>query len=230
MEHIKNILKYSKEIVVTYIFSYLLIIILCIIYTLLGYQDLIKFINTTCIYISLIYYILTIIYLYRKNYMKEQSLPIKKYFPLISLGISLAILMNMIIFLMNSSQIVENNISPIIMVISSGVLGPILEEVLFRYLLYNRLKKVYSTKKAHFINISIFALIHLSPIKIIYAFILGSILTRVYEKNQNILAPILIHIAANSIVLLLSEYNIYILILSIISLIISIKLNFCNCE
>ena len=71
----------------------------------------------------------------------------------------------------------------------------------------------------------IFALIHLSPIRIIYAFILGLILNISYEQHKNILAPIIIHIAANTIVIFLDEYNTYILILSLISLTISIVLN-----
>ena len=101
----------------------------------------------------------------------------------------------------------------------------IYEEILFRYLLYNRLKSKYSIRKSILITTIIFALIHISSIKIIYAFILGLILNITYEKYHNIIAPILIHIAANTIVIFLYEYNTYILLLSIINLIISIKLN-----
>lgn len=226
MNLLKTILKSSKEIIITYILSYVLIFILCLIYTLLGYQDLTKFMNTYCLYISLIFYVIIIIYLYKRNYLKEPLLSKKKYIPLISLGISLAIMLNMIIFFINPPQPVETTISPILNLISSGIIGPVYEEILFRYLLYNRLKEKYHYKKALIITTIVFALIHLSPVKIIYAFILGFIINISYEKNQNILAPILIHIAANSIVLLLKEYNTSILLLSIISLIISIKLNF----
>lgn len=219
----KYILKSSKEIFITYILNYLLIFIIALIYTLLGYKNLSTFINTKGILILIIFYILTTVYLYRKKYQQEEALPQKQYFPLFLLGISIACFLNMIIFLINPPQTI---IKPTILtIISSGIIGPIYEEILFRYLLYNRLKKNYSIKKSILITTIIFALIHLSPLKIIYAFILGLIINIAYEKNNNILAPIIIHISANTIVTFLHEYNTYILLLSFISLILSIKLN-----
>lgn len=226
MNLIKNILKSSKEIIITYILNYLLIFILCLIYMLLGYKDITNFINTYCMYISLIFYLIIIIYLYKKNYKKEHPLSKKKYIPLISLGISLAIFLNMIIFILIPPQPIEITISPLLLLISSGIIGPIYEEILFRYLLYNRLKQKYSSKFSIIITTIIFSIIHINPINIIYALILGLIINISYEKNKNILSPILIHISANSIVLLLNEYNTYVLLLSIISLLLSIKINF----
>ena len=225
MKLIKNILKSSKEIIITYLLSYLIIIISCLIYTILGHHNLDKFLNNTCSYILLLFYFLTIIYLLKKNYQKEPSLPIKNYFSLILLGTSIATLFNMIYFYFYLPP--KSSTIPILLaIISSGIIGPIYEEILFRYLLYNRLKKHYSLHKSKLITTIIFALIHLNPIKIIYAFILGYILNINYEYHHNIIAPILIHISANIIVIFLFEYNTYILLLSIINLLVSIKLNF----
>lgn len=220
----KYILKSSKEIIITYILNYIIIIITGLIYNALGYSNLEYLVNNIIPYILLIIYILTIIYLYKKNYIKEPKVPTKQYFPLILLGIALATLLNMIIFLIipSSNQV---TIPTFLAIISSGIIGPIYEEILFRYLLYNRLKKKYSIKKSILITTIIFALIHMSPIKIIYAFILGLILNIAYEKYRNIIVPILIHISANTIVIFLYEYNTFIFLLSIINLIISIKLN-----
>jgi len=219
----KYILKSSKEIFITYILNYLIIFILALIYYLLGHNDIDFFLNNICSYILILFYIITIIYLYKKNYQKEPPLPNKQYFPLTLLGISIAIFLNMIIFLLNPPKTITT--PTIIGLISSGIIGPIYEEILFRYLLYNRLKSRYSIKKSLLITTIIFALIHLNPIKIIYAFLLGLIINISYEKHQNILAPILIHIAANTIVIFLFEYNTYILLLSLICLILSIILN-----
>ena len=217
-------LKSSIEIIITYILNYILIIITGLIYNALGYSNLEYLVNNIIPYILLIFYILTIIYLYKKNYIKEPKVPTKQYFPLILLGIALATLLNMIIFLIipSSNQV---TIPTFLAIISSGIIGPIYEEILFRYLLYNRLKQKYSIKKSILITTIIFALIHISPLKIIYAFILGLILNVAYEKYHKIIAPILIHISANTIVIFLYEYNTYIFLLSIINLIISIKLN-----
>lgn len=226
----KYIFKSSKEIFITYILNYFLIFMIALIYSLLGYKNLTNFLSTTASYILLSFNILTIIYLYKKNQQQEQSLSPKNYYPLILLGISISVLLNMIIFFFNPPHTI---IKPTILtIISSGLIGPIYEETLFRYILYNRLKKKYSIKKSILITTIIFALIHLSTIKIIYAFTLGLIINMSYEKYHNILSPILIHIAANTIVLFLYEYNTYIFLLSIIAFLISIvqilpfKLNF----
>ena len=220
----KYIIKSSKEIIITYILNYIIIIITGLIYNYLGYNNLEFLVNNIIPYILLIFYTLTIIYLYKKNYIKEHKLNNRKYFSLILLGISIAIFLNMIIFLLLPST---NKVAiPVYLsLISSGIIGPIYEEILFRYLLYNRLKSKYSIRKSILITTIIFALIHISSIKIIYAFILGLILNITYEKYHNIIAPILIHIVANTTVIFLYEYNTYIFLLSIINLIISIKLN-----
>lgn len=212
-----------KEIFITYILNFIIIIVSGLIYNALGYYDTDLFINNYLPYILVIYYIIAIIYLYKKNKIQENSLSKKKYFPFISLGISLSILLNMIIFKINPSQIPTTNIKTII-IISTGIIGPIYEEILFRYLLYNRLKKIYNYKKALLITTTIFAITHLNPIKISYAFILGLIFNYTYEKENNIIVPILIHISANIMSVFLYEYNTYLLILSTIYLLISVKL------
>lgn len=212
-----------KEIIVTYILSYIIIIISAVFYKILGYNDLTFFTNNISIYIIISYYIVTIIYLYKKNKIKEQKMLIKNYFPLISLGISIAITYNMIVFKLIPPT-TASTIPLILSIISSGIIGPIYEEILFRYIFYNRLKKKYLINKSIIINSLVFALIHIQPIKIIYGFILGLILNLVYEKYKNIKAPILVHIAANTIVLFLYKYNIVVLLLAIINLTISINL------
>lgn len=220
----KYILKSSKEIIITYIINYIIIIITALIYNYLGYNNLEYFITNILPIILITFYILTIFYLYKKNYIKEKNLSIKEYFPLSILGISIATLLNMIIFKLIPPTI-TSSLPIIVSVISTGIIGPIYEEILFRYILYNRLKNKYSIKKSILITTIIFSLIHLSPIKIIYAFILGLIINISYERYKSILAPILIHISANTIVIFLYEYNTYILLLSIICIMLSIKLN-----
>lgn len=224
MTQFKKIIFLTKEIVVTYLLGYIIIILACLLYTLLGYKDLTSFINTKCCYLILFYYIITIIYLYRHNKKQEPPLPSKQIFPLLYLGISLATVMNMLIFKIIIPTTSRTIPLPLAL-ISSGLIGPIYEEILFRYILLNRLKLFHSKTKAILINTILFALMHLTPIKIIYAFILGLFLNISYEKHKNILAPILIHIAANSIVVFLTEYNPYILLLATINLIISLILN-----
>lgn len=130
----------------------------------------------------------------------------------------------MIIFKLFPSASVDTNISILVSFITSGLVGPIYEEILFRYLLYNRMQEFNSKKKSLLLTTIIFASFHLTPTKIIYAFILGLILNIFYDKDKSIISPILIHISANSVVLLLTNYDTKILLLAIINLLISLKL------
>lgn len=221
MSYIKKIIKSLKEIIITYLFQYIIIFISCIIYKLLGYNNLTHFINSYCSIILITFYILTSIYLYRKNKIPQRKLSIKNYYPLILLGISISCILNMIIFLIITPTQTTSSINILILTISSGIVGPIYEEILFRQINLNRLKKFNTEKKSILINSLLFALIHISPIKIFYAFILGLILNIAYTKTNNLKAPIIIHASANLIALLLNQYNPYILFLSLIGIIVS---------
>ena len=211
-----------KEIVVSYIIAFLITVISSYLYTLLGANNLSNFINNYLIYILLIYYIIAIIYLYKKNEIKESPTSKNIYFPLIILGISISVIFNMIVFIYN--PITTTSQTPLfLLMLSTGIIGPIFEEILYRYIFFNRLKRKYSTKKSSLINSIVFAISHLSIIKAIYAFLLGIVLNIYYEKYKNIKVPIIIHIAGNLIALFLKEYNIFILILAIINLVTSVK-------
>ena len=218
-----KIFKSSLPIILTSILSYTILIISAAIYTLLNGKNLDNFLTSTCSYILIFYYLITIIYLFQKNQQKEY--PLKQHFPSIYLGISLATFLNMIIFKLNPPTSTVT-ISLPLAILSSGIIGPIYEEILFRYVFYNRLKRFLPKKTAIFLTSLVFALIHLSPIKIIYAFIIGIILNLIYDKDKNILSPILVHISANTIVLFLHEYNVSIFLLSFINLILSTILSF----
>ena len=216
----KKIIKSGLPIIVTFILNYIIIILSAIIYYLLGNKEVDIFLYQIYPYILIIYYLGVILYLYSKNKQKENK-P-NKYFPQIYLGISLAIFLNMIIFKIKPPTNIEINYIPLNL-ITSGIIGPIYEEILFRYIFYNRLKKYNTQKKAILITNIVFALMHNSPIKIIYAFIMGLVFNYIYEKDKTIISPILVHVATNIISLFLHEYNIYILILSIINLLLSIE-------
>lgn len=214
-----------KEIIFSYLLSYVIIIASCFVYVELGMGDIDQFLNYPVFCVMIIFYIVVIIFLYKKNKRKEIRLNYRKYFPLFYFGISIAVLLNLIIIRVTNNTI-DNNYPLLLYLISSGIVGPIYEEILFRYILFNRLRDKYSDSKALFISLIVFSLIHLSPIKIIYAFIIGFFITVIYRREKTILAPILVHIGANSIVILIYEFRVSILILAIINLVISSYLVF----
>lgn len=84
-----------------------------------------------------------------------------------------------------------------------GILTPILEELLFRGVIYKRLKMYYEVTVAAYIAAIIFAIAHFNLIQGIYAFIVGIVLMYVYEKSGNLVAPIVMHGVANIVTVIM---------------------------
>lgn len=83
-------------------------------------------------------------------------------------------------------------------ILTLALIVPILEEILFRGLVYGRLRK-YSTKNMAAIFSSIlFAVYHMNLLQGVYAFILGLLLVFVYERYQSVLAAVILHASANA--------------------------------
>ena len=105
-------------------------------------------------------------------------------------------------------------------IISSAIVGPILEEYLFRYYLYNKLKEFNSSEKTIILNSLIFGIIHIKPLNILYASILGLVINLIYRKYQNIYYCQFIHMGANFIAIFLTKYSLLLLVISLINFII----------
>jgi len=106
---------------------------------------------------------------------------------------------------------------PILMAAFQGVFGsngpffvvPAAEEMLFRGLLYPWIKKAGFPKLAFWGSSLLFALIHLNLMTFLPLFVLALILTALYEKTNNLLAPITAHTlfnAVNLVMLYISEH------------------------
>jgi membrane protease YdiL (CAAX protease family) len=84
-------------------------------------------------------------------------------------------------------------------------LAPIAEEVLFRGIMYPALKQVGLPRAALWITSLLFAAIHINLMSFVPLLVLALVLVFVYERTDNLLAPILAHSlfnAANLFVLL----------------------------
>ncbi len=220
MEYLKKLIKAMKDIIVVMVIQYSLIFGIGILYMILNGEDLMSFyINEGYIVLTFIYAILVMVLL-NKYREKEPALPLKDYYGSVLFGISLACFLNMIIFKFGEgNEVIEVN--KILLFISSGILGPILEELLFRKKLLTELLKFNNKYVALLLSSFIFSFLHNGLVTMIYAFILGIVFGLFYIKYKNIKLTILMHMAANIIVIYLTGYNNLILILSIIGLIIS---------
>ena len=213
-----------KEIVVVYILQYIVILGSSYIYLSIDPKGDVTGFLTTMGYILLILFdIIVAIYLYLKNKRKEKKVKVANYFPIVYLGIGMAVVLNMLIFLFNlNNEMADLNIY--LAILSSGIIGPILEEMLFRYVFLNRLSNFFTTRNAILLSSLVFALLHGDIITMIYAFIMGFIFAYVYVKYDNIKVSIMCHISANTIVIFLTSFNIWILLLGLFGVWISIYL------
>lgn len=220
MEYLKKLIKAMKDIIVVMVIQYSLIFGIGILYMILNGEDLMSFyINDGYIILTFIYAILVMALLNRYR-EKEKSLPLKDYYGAVLFGISLACFLNMLIFkLGQSNEVVEVNKT--LLFISSGILGPIMEELLFRKKLLTELLMFNNKYVSILLSSFIFSFLHNGMITMLYAFILGIVFGIIYIKYKNVKLTIFMHMAANIIVIYLTRYNTFILILSIIGLLIS---------
>lgn len=202
----------------------------------LEYQDkLNNYINSNALIITIITVIIFIPILVKiyKKYKMKNDFKFKNIFIPILFGISISLIYNITIFNVNNVFYFTNKFElstiPILtQLISSGICGPILEEYLFRGIVYNRLKKVTKIMTSIILCSLIFGFMHTNLIDAIYGFGVSFILIYLYEKYKTLKAPILMHISLNSTIILMSElitknyiiFNSYLLIVSIIILLI----------
>lgn len=86
------------------------------------------------------------------------------------------------------------------------LIGPIVEEFLFRGIILTTLLHKYGSKWALPISSVLFALVHIHPAQIVIAFILGLILGYLFIKTKSLTFVILLHSVSNLSNLLIGEY------------------------
>lgn len=86
-----------------------------------------------------------------------------------------------------------------------GLLIPIVEELIFRGLIYRRLREYTSLGTGAVLSALIFGIYHGNLVQGVYAFLLGLLFVYVYERYHTMAAPILFHMAANLLSVLGSE-------------------------
>jgi membrane protease YdiL (CAAX protease family) len=84
-----------------------------------------------------------------------------------------------------------------LLILTVGVLAPIAEELVFRGLIFHRMKDWMNPVLAIILSSVIFGLYHGNMIQFIYATLLGMILAVVYHRTGTLWIAILAHISAN---------------------------------
>lgn len=135
---------------------------------------------------------------------RERKLPICDILAIILLAICANLILTMVMnqlqvffSLPNDSQerLFASNLAT--QIIGIGIIVPIMEEVLFRGLVYRRLMAYNDSWGSLLLAAAMFAVYHGNLVQIIFAFPMGMILIWVYRKWETLLAPVVFHITVN---------------------------------
>ena len=175
-------------------------------------ENLNKFLDSKLLIITLIgfFIFLFVLYFVFKKYKKES----KKgyYLESILFGVSVSLIFNITVYnlndIFNFTNRYNRTLPFLTVLICTGILGPILEEILFRGIVYNKLKEFNSNMRSIILCSIMFGVFHFDIINGIYAFGVSFILIYLYEKYNTLFAPILTHIFLNSTIIILMEIGI----------------------
>lgn len=95
------------------------------------------------------------------------------------------------------------NVSPGLQLLTAGIIGPVMEELLFRGLLLRRTEKMAGPLWAMLLSALLFGLFHGNLTQGLAAFLLGVFLGTAYVCTDSLLVPVLMHAAANSTAVLM---------------------------
>lgn len=87
-------------------------------------------------------------------------------------------------------------------VVLAVIISPVLEEIFFRRLMYRSLKKNFGVLLAGTITSFLFAVVHLNLYAFPVLFVLSIILIVIYEKDNTIFSPMLLHSIFNLVMII----------------------------
>lgn len=85
----------------------------------------------------------------------------------------------------------------LVQILGLGILVPVAEELIFRVLIYTRMKRILSVRQSVFFSALLFAVYHGNLVQMIFAFPLALVLALLYERGRFAGYPIAFHIGAN---------------------------------
>lgn len=167
------------------------------------------------------------LYLMKKDkaYFQLLGVPIRRKveyvkYPLIAVGsIALCVALNNILTLSQLADISvgyqeasENlySISFQLQILGLCIITPIAEELVFRGVIYNRVKLYFKPMNAMLTSALIFGLYHGNLVQMVYGFTCGFALVWIYEKFGSLKAPIVAHICLNLTSVVLTQYEAFV--------------------
>lgn len=94
-------------------------------------------------------------------------------------------------------------------IISSAVVTPVLEELVFRGIIFQRMKQISGNGIAVPASAFLFGIMHFNLVQFVYAFLIGLVLALAMEKAGHLYGAIAGHMAANLIAVVRTETGIF---------------------
>ncbi len=214
MKYLWNFILSLKEIIIVFFIQYFILILSIIVFSVSRSY----YIGTILI---MVFDILFIIFNMKRIDISFNDK--NNYFPYILLGLSISIIYNMLLYKYGIYSYQDYDISILLIVVASSIVGPIFEEILFRYLFIIKLEKFISNKWVIiFLSSFIFAIAHSNFLSLVIAFFIGIINGYIFIKTRDVIKISLVHIFVNLVSSFLYQYNSYIFIIGICLFIISL--------
>lgn len=136
-----------------------------------------------------------------------QKLDVQRVLPVFLLGISFNIVVSLLLevvpfpqdwvdsYMANSGSLGEGNMY--VNFIAVVIIAPLVEEIVFRGLVYTRLKKGMPALVAAVLSSLLFGVMHGTIIWFCYTFVFGMLLIWCFEKFRSLAANVLLHISFN---------------------------------
>lgn len=149
----------------------------------------------------------------RNSFLKENNKEIN-IFVMIAFGVMLSMAAGSILSAMNidniygsyektSSLLLNGNI--VYRLFALGVITPAAEEIIFRGLVFNRVKKQYGSLYGIVVSSVMFGVFHFNLVQGLYAFIIGMAFAYCYELTGDLKVPVYMHMSIN-VLTVLSDY------------------------
>lgn len=173
----------------------------------------------------------------KKNFLAEvciRPIPVKGIIPVALLAACFNLITSVVISYipwpeswmesyMANSSVIDNSV---IAWITAVLMAPVLEEIVFRGLMYTRLKKGLPVIAAAIITSLVFGTVHGTIIWAIYTFIFSMVLIWVFERFQSLTACILLHMAYNlsgmALSLIPEDASVVVLVLFVASIVVAV--------
>lgn len=197
--------------IIAQIVAPILMMIPCVIYLLITTGSLDKAVLTQMILIpaQLAGVVMMGIYLWKAGYISKEkttwspvSAPylICSVLAIITCGFVVAALMSMMDWIPNIMEetfdILQSGWGGILVI---AIIGPVLEELLFRGAITKALLQQYNPTKAILISALLFGVFHINPAQILPAFLIGILLSWTYYRTASLIPCMLMHILNNSL-------------------------------